>query len=327
MNSQLAEVSNYLLRLYAQSTGADASAYTTFALDGVSQLLGADKAWWGVISISELGPHLFGSFRSRLPSHWEAAWEKVKDDDSVAKALAQRKNQSISLEFASAPGRKSRLSEMAEEFDIREALSVAVEIPNQNSFMFISYYRNCGRSRFSPEDKSINQLLAPHLYATWQRNIHERLRNGDEDEAGHPYKAFVDRDGRLVQYEAGFGAVLSKHWHSWRGLLLPLILREAIERSRAATGGWIGVDSWTVRTTPAGLWTLVELREANALDRLRPRELQVARLFGEGANHKEVARLTGLTPSTVRHYLREVYAKLGIDNKAALANLLSRRGG
>jgi DNA-binding NarL/FixJ family response regulator len=72
--------------------------------------------------------------------------------------------------------------------------------------------------------------------------------------------------------------------------------------------------------------TLVELREVTSLDHLRPREFQVASLFAEGATHKDIARLIGLTPSTVRHYLRETYSKLDIDNKAALANLFNRRG-
>jgi DNA-binding NarL/FixJ family response regulator len=50
------------------------------------------------------------------------------------------------------------------------------------------------------------------------------------------------------------------------------------------------------------------------------------RLYAEGETHKDIARLTGLTPSTVRHYLREAYSKLNIDNKAALANLMGRHG-
>jgi len=81
-----------------------------------------------------------------------------------------------------------------------------------------------------------------------------------------------------------------------------------------------------VRSAPAGLLTLVELREATPLDRLTPRELQAARLYAEGETHKDIARLTGLTPSTVRHYLREAYSKLNVDNKAALANLMGRQG-
>jgi DNA-binding NarL/FixJ family response regulator len=107
---------------------------------------------------------------------------------------------------------------------------------------------------------------------------------------------------------------------------LPLVLREAIEGASAAPGRWVGRGAWSVRSAPAGLLTLVELRQATPLDRLTPRELQAVRLYAEGETHKDIARLTGLTPSTVRHYLREAYSKLNIDNKAALANLMGRQG-
>lgn len=325
MNSRLADVSDYLLKLYARSSEDNATAYTSFALDGMSELLRADKAWWGVLSMSGSGPRLSSSFRSRLPAHWEVAWEAVKNEDSLAKALAQRKNHSVSLAF-SAPSRlRSRLSDLADEFNISEAMSVAIDLPDRDSFMFVSSYRSSGRGQFTAEDKSMNQLLMPHLYASWRGNVRERLRDCSEGGDACSYKAFVDRDGKLVQHEEGFAAVLSKHYNSWNGQLLPVVFREAIERSGARDGNWIGTDSWAVRTMPAGLLALVELRNVTALDRLRPRELQVARLFGEGASHKDIARLTGLMPSTVRHYVREVYAKVGVDNKAALANLLNRR--
>jgi len=36
-----------------------------------------------------------------------------------------------------------------------------------------------------------------------------------------------------------------------------------------------------------------------------------------------VARALGVTPATVRHHLRRVYAKLAVDDKAALAQRLT----
>jgi len=322
---RLAAVSDYLLRLYARAEEADATGYSTFALDGMCSILGADKAWWGVIAVSEAGPRLLSSFRSGLPPTWEAAWETVKQDDTLARSIAQTRNRTVALDSATLPA-TSGLVKLAEGFDLGQTLSIAVDMPDHGAFMFLSLYRGHARRAFTPEDKMINQLVVPHMHAAWRQNLRERLRVcGDQDDTGI-CKAFVDRDGKLVQREAGFAAVVAAHWPAWRGPQLPLLLREAIERARAAPGCWIGRGTWTVRTVPAGLLTLVELREATALDSLRPRELQVAKMFAEGATHKEIARLTGLTPSTVRHYLREAYAKLSVDNKAALANLINRQG-
>jgi DNA-binding CsgD family transcriptional regulator len=323
--ARIRAVSEYLLGLYARSTEADAAGFSTFALDGMRALLDADKAWWGVISISEAGPLLQSSFLCGLPSTFEAVWETVKQDDDIAKLIAQTKNQTVSLESKAIPATHG-LRRLADGFDVSQTISISVDLPDQRAFMFVSLYRGHERRVFTPEEQSINELLIPHLHAAWRQNLRERLRPSGAAAGTEVYRAFVDRQGKAVQYEDGFAAAVICHWPSWRGALLPLVLREAIEGASAAPGRWIGRGAWAVRSAPAGLMTLVELREATPLDRLTPRELQVVRLYAEGETHKDIARLTGLTPSTVRHYLREAYSKLNIDNKAALANLMGRHG-
>ena len=45
-----------------------------------------------------------------------------------------------------------------------------------------------------------------------------------------------------------------------------------------------------------------------------PRELSVAMLYAQGHSHKDIAATLGLTPATVRTYLRTAYAALGVSN-------------
>jgi DNA-binding CsgD family transcriptional regulator len=59
-------------------------------------------------------------------------------------------------------------------------------------------------------------------------------------------------------------------------------------------------------------------REA-AWARLSAREQQVARAVCEGLTDKEIARRAGVGVPTVRTYLRRIFAKLGIERRAALA--------
>ncbi|WP_167481255.1 response regulator transcription factor [Acidovorax cavernicola] len=71
----------------------------------------------------------------------------------------------------------------------------------------------------------------------------------------------------------------------------------------------------------------LRLRDAAApvpdgLALLSRREAEVARLFGEGHSYKMVARTLGSSPATVRHHLRQVYAKLGITSKVQMARLV-----
>ena len=45
-----------------------------------------------------------------------------------------------------------------------------------------------------------------------------------------------------------------------------------------------------------------------------PRELSAAMLWAQGRSHKDIAATLGLTPATVRTYLRTAYAALGVSN-------------
>nr|WP_321170413.1 helix-turn-helix transcriptional regulator [uncultured Roseateles sp.] len=53
------------------------------------------------------------------------------------------------------------------------------------------------------------------------------------------------------------------------------------------------------------------------------RELQVARRYGQGETHREIAAALGIAPATARNHLKNVYGKLGMSNKIGLLRLLS----
>lgn len=324
--ARLAAVSDYLLKLYEHADQADATAYSWFALDGMRHLLGAPKAWWGVMSQSESGPQLLSSVRSELPADFEAAWESIKQSDILTTMITRAKNRTVELDSANIP-RTSGLARFADGFDLRQALALSVDLPEQGAFMFISVYRGQGQRPFTSEDRSINQSLVPHLHAAWKQNLRGRLRAPEDESQSGLHKAFINQLGSVVQADNGFAAVVSKRWPNWTGRALPTLLRETITRALLVPGRWIGAGSWAVRVAPAGLLTLIEFRESSLLDCLSPRKRQVACLFAEGATHKEIARTTQLSPATVRHYLREVYSTLSIDNKASLASLIARSRG
>ena len=45
-------------------------------------------------------------------------------------------------------------------------------------------------------------------------------------------------------------------------------------------------------------------------------------LYAQGRSHKDIAATLGLTPATVRTYLRTAYAALGVSNKLELVSAL-----
>lgn len=60
-------------------------------------------------------------------------------------------------------------------------------------------------------------------------------------------------------------------------------------------------------------------------DRLAPREVMVARLVGRGLRNRDIAVAMGVTEGTVKVYLHNVFAKVGVKTRTALALLIGDR--
>ncbi|WP_228983925.1 LuxR family transcriptional regulator [Streptomyces sp. DH12] len=64
--------------------------------------------------------------------------------------------------------------------------------------------------------------------------------------------------------------------------------------------------------------------EAGALSRLTAQQARIARLVAEGATNREVAVRLSLSPRTVDHHLRNVFALLNVRSRVDLARLVDR---
>ncbi|GII92107.1 response regulator [Sinosporangium siamense] len=106
------------------------------------------------------------------------------------------------------------------------------------------------------------------------------------------------------------------------GYLLKDAPREDLHRAvrTVAAGGRVFAGAVTSRLADRLVTPSANRREPSA------RELEVLRLIAGGAGNKEVARTLLISETTVKTHLKHVYAKLGVDNRAAaVAVALSRR--
>lgn len=67
---------------------------------------------------------------------------------------------------------------------------------------------------------------------------------------------------------------------------------------------------------------LRRLRPAPDLDRLTARQREVLGLLLEGRSNKEIGRLLGLSPFTVRNHVSDLFAALGVSSREAVRALV-----
>jgi DNA-binding CsgD family transcriptional regulator len=69
---------------------------------------------------------------------------------------------------------------------------------------------------------------------------------------------------------------------------------------------------------------IVSRKEPSLLDRLTPREREVILWVGEAKSNWEIGQIIGCSEATVKKHLYRAYAKLGVENRMQVVNLLLR---
>ncbi|MET9934203.1 helix-turn-helix transcriptional regulator, partial [Streptomyces sp. NPDC006324] len=90
---------------------------------------------------------------------------------------------------------------------------------------------------------------------------------------------------------------------------------------RAAADGWADHARSELRATGgAGGGTA----DPTVWGLLTPQQQRIARLAAQGATNREIAGRLALSPRTVDHHLRNVFARLGIRSRVELPGLAGR---
>lgn len=111
-----------------------------------------------------------------------------------------------------------------------------------------------------------------------------------------------------------------------RGMVLkelaPPLLIECVRRVHAG-GQWIEQQA-----SGHALQAMVrrEAAEKEAARDLTPREIELVRLAASGLRNREMSRRLAISEGTVKMHLHNVYRKLKLENRVALANYVRQKG-
>jgi DNA-binding NarL/FixJ family response regulator len=177
-----------------------------------------------------------------------------------------------------------------------------------------------GRSDTAAAAAALLDRFAHARAPSWTRALAARSRAlvaaGAEAEGGFEealrLHADSDRPFDTARTELAFGEFLRRERRRVEA-------REQL-RSALATLERLGAATWAERTRTElrASGETARKRDPSTLADLTPRELQIARLVGEGASNKDVAAQLFLSTRTVEYHLRKVFAKLGIASRAEL---------
>jgi len=143
-----------------------------------------------------------------------------------------------------------------------------------------------------------------------QRHLNERLREADGRAA-----AIVTSAGYIDTADPHFKELLSTEWPGFAGNILPPAVMDAWRGAHAYRGTRIEIR---FREQHGSLLCIA--RPHAALVGLTKTEGIVARHFASVLSHREVAQTLGVSENTVRTHLKQAYSKLGVHDKAQLAN-------
>lgn len=311
-------LSAVLLGLYARAHDTPMEDFQPAALDQVRRHLHFDSAWWAMTTTLDGQSDIHGSYVQNLPKDIAKMWLSIRKDDVIGRAVNARPDTTINFtpdQVDSTNGSRW----LASATGFRHVLCTRTFHESIGQSTFLALSRHNDSHGFSEQERQLKQLLMPHLSATLNINRVAQMRQlhalgADRRTA----MAVIDRRGAIHNVEPGFTEGLQQEWSAWRGPRLPNELVARMEPGGQVFKG----EQISVSLAWMNDVALMHLTPLAPVDRLTPREREVAQIFVAGNSYKEVARQLDMAPATVRHHLRGIYTKLGVSDKAAMAQAL-----
>lgn len=304
--ADLLAFSRFIGELNEARATLDGPALLGWGADALSRAVGFDAAWCGWADMVPDQVDIIGTTMLNLPEDYVAFWREIRSDDLLASDVkAMQANHRLWAHYDRRGTRQTQgMQALADRYGLRHLSVVTRPVDPHRPQLFLSAYRGGARARpLSDDELTFLACALDHLQAA--------LDQGKGGQDGAP-RLLVDRQGRPV---AGSAQALAL-WAGWRAQAAP-----------QGFGDWLGGRGLQASAAPAPLTdghVLTELRlcPRRLADDLTTREQEVAALISQGRTHKEIARLLGLSPATVRNHTARIYAKAQVGSRAALTRAL-----
>jgi DNA-binding CsgD family transcriptional regulator len=322
----LRALSRSLLRLSEQAQHVAPQDLLRQAMQTLQSLVPFDSAWWGEVSAGEAGAEgetqaaprnwLHGSIG--LARGFADEWNSLAAVDDFAQQSMRRLGEVIrERDAVGALPEDPQVMAFAERHGLYHCMALTAELPHSGLMFFVSVYRPQTRTEFTDAETVLFGEFVLHLLQHW----HHRLQRLQNDSPRRPWDSFAlaQPTGELLFAGLRISQALRAAHPEWAGTHLPPAVVQALP---GAPCNLVLGSACRLRLEPCGPLVALSIASRQHKQALAPRELSVAMLYAQGQSHKDIAATLGLTPATVRTYLRTAYAALGVRNKLELVAAL-----
>lgn len=288
---------------------------TNDALLALRALVPFRSAWWGECSDSTADAPRKNWLHGRinLSPSFAREWNLLAENDEFASQSMRRLGEVVR---SSGQEPDPSVQAFSARHGLDHVMAITVELPDSGLMFFVALYRGAEEAAFDDDESALFAEFTKHLLHHW------RLRCRDLILARSPGSAeafaLAGVDGELLYLGARLGRLLHARYPQWAGSILPAELAAMLKVVPCTVA--VGGERLTLQ--PCGELVVLALDRAGRRAALPPRERSAAMLYAQGHSYKEIARLLGLSPATVRTYLRSVYLHLRVRNKIELGDAL-----
>lgn len=320
MGTRIASFSNFVIELNQRTPQDTAEGLAKWAVAELSETLGFDAAWYGWATLRPQGPEIYANATYNLPDDFYLHWLSMSDQDLLVRAMIENPG-NVAIYDRAQRRQTDGMADLSDRYGLtRMTTAMNGGVSDFASFYLSSYRTGKSASSWSEEDREFLQCAVRHLAAAMQISEVQKGRSG------------IPGSVSVLASESGIGVLcldlmrerFGDIWPRWSGYQLPEQLQRLIDRPGTHVLPELDL---VVTVDPApmpkgmGLRRLT-LRRLTRADLLTSRQREVAQALASGKSAKEVARLLGLAPATVRNQTASIYEKLQVDNRAELASAL-----
>ena len=294
-----------------------ASQFIEDGLQAFGPLVPFASAWWGEMSTSDAhaAPKSWMHGRIDLPESFAAEWHKSAGSDKFSHDTLSQPGAVVRDSGFTDP--HEEVDAFARRHDLYHLICITFELPESGLMFFVCLYRGEHAPAFNDSEAALFSAFCDHLLQLWRFQVQDMIRfdtgNGASD------FGVARMDGTLLYVGASLCAAIQREVPGWSGSMLPAQVIAQLPKAPSVMR--LGRCALTLSPNARHVILSLETQSRGAV--LAPRERTAAMLFAAGHSYKEIAKILGLSPATVRTYLRNCYLQLGVKSKVELGSVLS----